>query len=430
MNTSKNKRPRVVVIGGGFAGLNVVKKLRNAPVEIVLIDRRNYHLFQPLLYQVATAELDPSNIATPIRQILKKQKNVEVALGEVTGVDFERQRIMFDGGETPYDYLVIATGVQPGYFGHDEFRPHAPGLKDIDDALEIRRRVLLAFEEAEWEADDEARRAKLTFVVVGGGPTGIELAGAIKDVASEVLPTQFQHIKREHSRVILVQGADRLVPAMPADLSERAQKVLERMGVEIRLNSRVTGVDTLGVVIGTERVKAANVFWAAGVQGQKLAQQLNVPLDHGGRLIVGPDLAIAGRENVFVIGDAASATDANTNKPVPGLAQAALQMGKFVAQIIENEQNGKSAAKRPAFGYRDKGSMAMIGRGNAIAAIGHTHFGGLAGWLVWNFIHVMFLIGFGNKLVVMADWLKNLVWRRRHCCLITAHPRMHIKKLK
>ncbi len=430
MSTPASQSKSVVVIGGGFAGLNVVHGLRRSLAELLIIDRRNYHLFQPLLYQVATAELDPSNIAAPIRRIFRKQKNVEVALGEVTGVDLARKVVLFDGGETPYDYLVIACGVQQGYFGHDEYRPHAPGLKSIDDALEIRRRVLLAFEEAEWEADDEARRAKLTFVVVGGGPTGVELAGAIKDVASEILPTQFNHIDKQDARVILVQGGDRLVPTFPEVLSGRAQKVLEKMGVEVRLKARVTGVDKQGVLIGDDRVEAENVFWAAGVEGQSLAKAIEVELDRAGRIVVGGDLAIPDHPEVFVIGDAAAATDATTGQPVPGLAQGAIQMGRFVAGIIKDELSGKQTKSRPAFSYHDKGSMAMIGRGNAIAAIGKTHFGGFLGWLAWNFVHVMFLIGFGNKLVVMADWFWNFIWQRRHACLITSEPPVKIKKLE
>lgn len=430
MTQSSKRGARVVIIGGGFGGINVAKRLRHAPVSIVLIDRRNYHLFQPLLYQVATAELEPSNIAAPLRQILAKQTNIDVALGEITGVDLERRVVLFDGGECDYDYLVIATGMRQSYFGHDEFRAHAPGLKSIDDALEVRRRVLLAFEEAEWEADDAARRAKLTFVVVGGGPTGVELAGAIMDVAAETLRKEFRQIKPKTARVIIVDGGKRLVAAMPEDLGQRAQRVLEDMGVEIRLQSRVTNVDAQGVVLGDERIEAENVFWAAGVQGQTLAKTLGVELDRAGRIVVGSDLSIPEHPEVFVVGDAALAPDAKTNQPVPGLAQGAIQTGRFVADIIRNDVSGKAKQPRPVFRYYNKGSMAMIGRGNAVAAIGDRHFGGFIGWLAWMLVHVMFLIGFGNKLLVMTEWFWNFVLGRRRAWLITSDPPVEIKRLR
>ncbi|MCP4192454.1 MAG: NAD(P)/FAD-dependent oxidoreductase [Planctomycetaceae bacterium] len=430
MTVSSQPSPRVVVIGGGFGGINVAKRLNRAPVSVVLIDRRNYHLFQPLLYQVATAELEPSNIAAPIRQILSKQSNVDVALGEITGVDLEKKVVLFDGGECRYDYLVIATGMRQSYFGHDEFRAAAPGLKSIDDALEIRRRVLLAFEEAEWEADEQARKAKLTFVVVGGGPTGVELAGAIMDVAAETLRKEFRQIKPKTARVIIVDGGKRLVAAMPADLGHQAQHVLERMGVEIRLESRVTNVDSKGVDLEDERIDAENVFWAAGVQGQSFAKTLGVELDRAGRIVVGPDLSIPNHPEVFVVGDAALAPDAKTGNPVPGLAQGAIQTGRFVAKIIRQEVTSTSRPKRPDFSYYNKGSMAMIGRGNAVAAIGDRHFSGFIGWLAWLLVHVMFLIGFGNKLLVMTEWFWNFVLGRRRAWLITSDPPVEIKTLR
>ncbi|MDG2383192.1 MAG: NAD(P)/FAD-dependent oxidoreductase [Pirellulaceae bacterium] len=430
MAVSSQPTPRVVVIGGGFGGINVAKRLKHAPVSVVLIDRRNYHLFQPLLYQVATAELEPASIAAPIRQILSKQSNVDVALGEITGVNLEDKVVLFDGGECKYDYLVIATGMQQSYFGHDEYRTAAPGLKSIDDALEIRRRVLLAFEEAEWEADEQARKAKLTFVVVGGGPTGVELAGAIMDVAAETLRKEFRQIKPKTARVIIVDGGKRLVAAMPEDLGQRAQQVLERMGIEIRLESRVTNVDSKGVVLGDERIEAENVFWAAGVQGQAFAKTLGVELDRAGRIVVGSDLSIPDHPEVFVVGDASLAPDAKTGNPVPGLAQGAIQGGRFVAKIIRNEVSSSASPTRPAFRYFNKGSMAMIGRGNAVAAIGKHHFSGFFGWLAWLLVHVMFLIGFGNKLLVMTEWFWNFVLGTRRAWLITADPPVEIKKLR
>jgi len=428
--TVGQSKPRVIVIGGGFAGLNVVKGLKNSHVSIVLVDRCNYHLFQPLLYQVATAELEPAYIAAPIRSILRKQDNVQVALGEVTAVDLAERLVHFDGGQLAYDYLVLAVGVRQSYFGHDEFRRHAPGLKSIDDALEVRRRVLLAFEEAEWEASDEARRAKLTFVIVGGGPTGVELAGAIIDVATRTLPKEFHNIDTKTARVILIQGGERLMPGMPDDLASRAHRTLEKLGVEIRLHTRVTEVTEEGVMIGDEHVDAENVFWAAGVQGQPVAQTLGVPLDRAGRVIVGPDMAVADHPEVFVIGDAASATDAKTGRPVPGLAQGAIQTGRFVANIIRSEIKGSKVGNRPAFSYYDKGSMAIIGRGNAVAAIGKTHFGGFLGWLTWSLVHVMFLVGFGNRLLVMSQWYWNYVRNSRQARLITGDPHIHIKQVR
>lgn len=428
MNRSSNL-PRIVIIGGGFAGINVAKSLKDAPVEIDLVDKRNYHLFQPLLYQVATGELDPANIAAPIRKILWKQRNVHVALGEVTAVDFEKKIVQFDGGELDYDYLVIATGAQQSYFGHDEFRPHAPGLKSIDDALEIRRRLFLAFEEAEWEADEEARRQKLTFVIVGGGPTGVELAGAVKEVASETLPREFRSIHSGMARVILVDGGQRLVGPMPEDLGIRAQQVLEKMGVEIHLNVHVTDVNEAGVKIGDELIPAENVFWAAGVQGQELAKTLDTEVDRGSRIVVGSDMSIPNHPEVFVVGDAAHATDAKTGNPVPGLAQGAIQTGRFVAGIIKDEVTGNAPQERPNFSYYDKGSMAMIGRGNAIAAIGKIHYGGILGWISWNILHVMFLVGFRNRFKVMLDWLWNYIWKTRRSRLITGDPEVHIKQL-
>jgi NADH dehydrogenase len=429
-SSQQNQHAQVVIIGGGFGGLHVAKHLRRASASIVLIDRHNYHLFQPLLYQVATAELEPSNIATPIRRILQKQKNASVALGEVTHVDLGQRRVQFDGGELSYDYLVIATGMQQSYFGHDEFREHAPGLKSIDDALEIRRRVLLAFEEAEWEADEPSRRAKLTFVVVGGGPTGVELAGAIKDVASEILPTEFRNIRKDTARVIIVDGGPRLVAAMPEDLSKRAHNVLEKMGVEMHQNVHVTDVTAAGVQVGDDFIAAENVFWAAGVQGQDWVKSLGVELDRAGRVVVGSDMAIPAHPDVFVVGDAAHAIDAKTGKPVPGLAQGAIQAGTFVAKIIQRELQAGSPAERPAFSYHDKGSMAMIGRGNAIAAIGKRHFGGFLGWLTWCFVHVMFLVGFGNKLLVITDWFWNFIRGKRGARLITGDPTVHVKQLR
>ncbi len=427
---SEQSRPRVVIIGGGFGGLHAAQGLAKNDAQVTLYDRRNYHLFQPLLYQVATAELEPNNIAFPIRKILNKQKNCDVALGEVTSIDLDNQQISVNGGVVPYDYLVVATGARQSYFGHDEYRSCAPGLKSVDDALEIRRRVLLAFEESEWEENKQSRQAKLTFVIVGGGPTGMELAGAIMELASKTLPGDFHNIDTRCARVILIQGADRLVPGMPADLAHRAQGVLEKAGVEIRLNTLVTEVTNEGVAIGDEQIAAENIFWAAGVQGQAVSGTLGVDLDRASRVLVGPDMALPGHPEVFVIGDAAAAKDATTGNVVPGVAQAAIQAGDYVARIIAAELNGKKPTTRPTFCYHDKGSMAMVGRGNAIAAIGKTHLGGFIGWLAWNFVHAMFLIGFGNKLIVIFEWFWNYVRHTRQSRLITGDPDVHIKNLR
>ena len=422
--------PRIVIIGGGFGGLHTAQGLAKTMAKVTLYDRRNYHLFQPLLYQVATAELEPNNIAFPIRKILNKQNNCDVALGEVSSIDLNGKKITVNGGEVSYDYLVMATGARQSYFGHDEYRGCAPGLKSVDDALEIRRRVLLAFEEAEWEKDDAARQSKLTFVIVGGGPTGMELAGAIMELASKTLPSDFHNIDTRCARVILIQGADRLVPGMPEDLAKRAQRVLEKSGVEIRLNTLVTEVTEAGVAIGEERIAAENIFWAAGVQGQAISETLGVTLDRANRVMVGPDMALPDHPEVFVIGDAAAATDAATGDPIPGVAQGAIQAGDYVARIIADEIKGKKPVSRPAFRYHDKGSMAMVGRGNAIAAIGKTHLGGFIGWLAWNFVHAMFLIGFGNKLIVVFEWFWNYVRHTRQSRLITGDPEVHIKELR
>ena len=422
--------PRIVIIGGGFGGLHTAQGLAKTMAKVTLYDRRNYHLFQPLLYQVATAELEPNNIAFPIRKILNKQNNCDVALGEVSSIDLNGKKITVNGGEVSYDYLVMATGARQSYFGHDEYRGCAPGLKSVDDALEIRRRVLLAFEEAEWEKDEAARQSKLTFVIVGGGPTGMELAGAIMELASKTLPSDFHNIDTRCARVILIQGADRLVPGMPEDLAQRAQSVLEKSGVEIRLNTLVTEVTEAGVAIGEERIAAENIFWAAGVQGQAISETLGVTLDRANRVMVGPDMALPDHPEVFVIGDAAAATDAATGDPIPGVAQGAIQAGDYVARIIADEIKGKKPVSRPAFRYHDKGSMAMVGRGNAIAAIGKTHLGGFIGWLAWNFVHAMFLIGFGNKLIVVFEWFWNYVRHTRQSRLITGDPEVHIKELR
>jgi NADH dehydrogenase len=425
----------VIVVGGGFGGISLVKGLKKAPLSITLVDKRNHHLFQPLLYQVATAALSPEDIATPIRRIFKKQENVSVAMAEFISVDLERKTIRGRLGETNYNYLVLAVGAGTSYYGRDDFRPHAPGLKSLDDAIEIRRRLLIAFEEAEFEADEASRRGKLTFVVVGGGPTGVELSGAIVETATRTLPREFRNVDTTTARVILVQGGDRLLPGMPAEMGDRALQDLEAMGVEVRLNSRVTEVEAEGVLIGENRVPAENVFWAAGIHGLPIAETLGVELDPAGRVKVGPDLSIPGYPEVFVIGDAAYAIDAATGKPVPGVAQGAIQMGNFVAGIIRSESSRTEAAERPAtqrpaFSYHDKGSMATIGRGKALASVNGRTYAGLLGWLAWGMVHLMFLVGFRNRFFVLLEWTRNYFSSERSARLITGDPETKIKEVR
>lgn len=421
-------RPRVIVVGGGFGGLEVVRGLKRAPVDVTLVDQHNYHLFQPLLYQVATAELAPSDVAAPLRKILRGQKNVQVVLARVMGVDLQAKLVRGPRAEARYDYLVLATGATQSYFGHPEYQEFAPGLKTLDDAIEIRRRVLLAFEEAEWEADDASRRAKLTFIVVGGGPTGVELAGAIMETASRSIPKDFRFVDTSTARVILVQGSGRLLKAMPEAMGELAQRDLEKMGVEVWLNTRVTAADADGVVIGERRVPAENVLWAAGVHGQPVARALGVELDRAGRVIVGRDMSIPGHPEAFVIGDAAHAMDSRTGEPVPGVAQGAIQTGRFVAEIIRRDLQGVKPPDRPPFRYKDKGSMAAIGRGRAVVSVGKIELGGFLGWLAWGGLHVLLLVGFQSKVFVFLSWVRNYLFADRRVRLITGDPETKIKQ--
>jgi NADH dehydrogenase len=424
-----DQRPVVLIVGGGFAGLDAAKGLRDAPVSVILADRHNYHLFQPLLYQVATAVLSPADIASPIRHILRDQENAEVILDELVEVDLARRSARFRRTEVRYDFLVLATGATHSYFGHDDWQEIAPGLKTIDDALELRRRVLLAFEEAEQEEDEASRRGKLTFVVVGGGPTGVEMAGALKEIASRSIPHDFRYIDTTTARVVLVEARDRLLAGMPAELGRRARSDLERMGVEVRLDSRVTAIDPYAVHIGDERLPTENLIWAAGVQGSPVAGTLGAGLDPSGRVVVGPDLAVPGHPEVFVVGDLARASDPASGEAVPGLAPAAKQMGSHAAGIIRAEVGGRLAsANRPPFRYRDKGTMATIGRFKAVAVIHNRKFGGLLAWLAWSFIHIYFLVGFRRRLFVMLSWIWNYVAFHKGARLITGYPEVRIKR--
>jgi NADH:ubiquinone reductase (H+-translocating) len=386
----------VLILGCGFAGLWAAQALRKAPVEITVLDRTNHHLFTPLLYQVATAGLSAPSVAGPIRHILAEQRNVTVLLGEAQTIIPDQRKVMLeDGSALLYDKLIIATGTTHSYFGHDEWAPYAPGLKTLDDALEIRRRVLLAFERAEREPDAARRAAWLTFVVVGGGATGVELAGTFAEIARHTLRGEFRRIDPHTARVVLVEGTERVLPAYPADLSRKAQLQLERLGVTVWPSRLVTGVDADGVQIGAERLSARTVIWAAGVAASPLGASLGAPLDRAGRVRVAPDLSVPGRPEIYVAGDLAS-VDA-----VPGIAPAAKQMGKHAALNIKNVLAGRPT--RP-FRYRDYGQLATIGRNAAVAILGKVKLSGFPAWLVWLVAHIYFLINFRNRLIVMIDW--------------------------
>ena len=420
--------PKVFIVGGGFAGIAAAKALAGAPCEVTLVDRRNHHVFQPLLYQVATASLSPADISAPIRTVLRGQANCQVVLGEVTGVDVPNRRLIFPDGHIAYDYLILAAGATHSYFGHDEWAPIAPGLKSVEDATELRRRILLAFEAAEYEGSEAARRAALTFAIVGAGPTGVELAGAIKEIAGQTIPKDYKHIDTRTTRVILFEGADRVLPPFPPELSERAKRDLERMGVEVRLKSVVTNITPEGLSVGDEFIPVRNVFWAAGVKASPLGRSLGVPLDRAGRVVVGPDLTIPGHPEVFITGDMAAAKSADTGQPVPGVAQGGIQMGHYAGRTIARELAGKATpADRKPFTYRDKGSMAVIGKAKAVAQIGKLKVGGFVAWFLWGAVHILFLIGFRNRLQVLLSWFWNWLLNARDARLITGDVRLDVQ---
>lgn len=413
-------RPHVVILGGGFAGLTAAKALRRAPVDITLIDRRNHHVFQPLLYQVATAALSPANIATPIRKALRKQRNVTVLLGEVIAIDVDARTVRFDGRSISYDYLIVAAGVRHSYFGSERWATFAPGLKTLEDALEIRRRFLLAFEDAELEADAARRRAALTFVVVGAGPTGVELAGAMAEICDHAITRDFRRIDTSSARVILVEAADRVLSAFPEECSSRATEHLRELGVEVRTNARVTEIDARGVRIGDELIETKNVIWAAGVEASRVWASMGAEVDSAGRICVQKDLSLSGHPEVFVAGDLAHVEDPRTKQLVPGVAPAAMQMGRFVARVNAREVGaGGGAAARPAFAYVDKGLLATVGRNRAVAAIGGRSLSGMIAWLLWALVHVFFLINFRNKALVLFEWVWMYVFYDRGARLIT-----------
>ncbi len=424
------KKARVFIVGGGFAGVEAARVLARSNAQVTLIDRRNYHLFQPLLYQVATAILSPADIASPIRSVLRDVANCRVVLAKVRGIDLQRKRLLFERVAVEYDWLILAAGATHSYFGKDEeWSALAPGLKTIEDATLIRRRILLAFESAEYEGNEDQRKSALTFAIVGGGPTGVELAGAIKEVAAQTLPDDFRYIDTKSARVILLQGGDRLLPGFPERSSRRAKESLEQMGVEVRLKARVTNLSVDGIWIGEEFLPVRNVFWAAGVQANPVSQSLKVPLDGAGRVIVRPDLSVEGHPEVFVVGDMAAATSAKDGQPVPGVAQAAVQMGRYAAKIIAAEiaQNGGTLRRAP-FSYVNKGMMATIGHSRAVAAIGRFQFSGVFAWFLWGAIHIFFLIGFRNRFAVLGRWLWNWLVYARDARLITGDARLDIKR--
>lgn len=392
-------QPHVVIIGAGFGGLTCAQSLKRASVQITLLDRTNHHVFQPLLYQVAMAGLSPADIAAPIRGILRKQKNVTVLLAEATGVDFGRQVVKLTDRELAYDFLVLATGGRTSYFGHDEWEQFAPGLKDLEDAVEIRRRVLVAFEAAEKEQDETRRKELMTFVVVGGGPTGVELAGSIAELARYVLDRDFRSIYPEFADILLLEGGPRILPGFAPELSASAEQQLNHLGVKVRKNAKVTNIDATGVYLGDRKINAATVIWGAGVQATGLTQSLGAPLDRAGRIKIQPDLTVPGQRNVFAIGDMTYLEQ--DGKPLPGVSPVAMQMGRCVARNIQHTLRGE--AFEP-FHYVDKGSMATIGRNAAIAEIGKLRLRGFPAWLAWLGVHLFFLIGFRNRLAAVFNW--------------------------
>jgi NADH dehydrogenase len=389
-----------VLIGGGFGGLAAAQALADSPVRITLIDRRNHHLFQPLLYQVATAALNASDIARPIRRILRHQANCEVILGQVESIDRLARKVVLDEGEIAYDYLIVASGATHSYFGHDAWEHDAPGLKTIEDALEIRRRVLVAYEAAERESDSEIVHEWMTFVIVGGGPTGAELAGALAEISRRVLARDFRRVDPKRARIILIEGTPRVLPALTPKSSASAQRQLERLGVEVITSAMVTGIDDRGVTHVGGLIPTRTVIWAAGVAASSLGKSLGVPLDRVGRVIVNPDLSVPGAPEVFVIGDLALILGSD-GRPVPGLAPAAMQEGRHAARNVIRAIRGE---RLKPFGYIDKGTLATIGRGAAVAEIGRLRLSGFLAWMAWLFIHIFYLIGFRNRFMVLAGW--------------------------
>lgn len=415
---------RVVIVGGGFGGLYAARLLGKAPVAVSLVDRRNFHLFQPLLYQVATGALSPGEIASPLRYVLNKHRNTEVLLGEAVDFDVEGRRVILRDGEVHYDDLIVATGATHAYFGHDDWEQLAPGLKTIENATEIRKRILLAFEEAEREPDPAKRHAWLTFVIVGGGPTGVELAGALGEIANDTLKNDFRHINPAEAQILLMEGESRLLPPFPPDLSAKSERQLVELGVRARCNTRVVGIDAGGVTLQagerTERIPTHTVLWAAGVRasrlGKKLAEHTGAKTDRAGRLFVEPDLSLPGHPEIRVIGDLALFIHQN-GKPLPGVAPVAMQEGRYVARSIVKRLRGE---KTKPFHYFDKGTLATIGRHRAVADFGRLHVWGFPAWFLWVFVHLMYIVEFENRLLILVEWVYNYITRNRGARLITS----------
>jgi len=408
-------KPNVVVVGAGFGGLEAARKLAKLPVRVTLIDRKNHHTFQPLLYQVATAGISPGEIAAPIRWILRGRKNVEVLLGEVAGFDLQKKTVHLADLEVHYDYLIVAAGARHSYFGHDQWEPLAPGLKTVEDALEIRRRVLLAFELAERQAAAGEPPSDVNFVIVGAGPTGVELAGTLAEIARRVLRDEFVSIDPKRTRIILLEGGPRILPAYAPDLSQSAVKQLQKLGVEVRAPAMVTRIAPGAVWVGEERIPATVVLWAAGVAASPLGKELGASIDRAGRVLVDRDLSLPGHPEIFVIGDLAALKDEHGNL-LPGVAPVAMQQGRYVAKAISCDLK---KVPRQDFHYLDKGSLATIGRAAAVAQIGKLHISGYLAWLGWLFVHIMFLIGFRNRLIVMIQWFWSYITYERGARLIT-----------
>jgi NADH dehydrogenase len=414
---------RVVIVGGGFGGLYAAKSLGKAPVAVTLIDRRNFHLFQPLLYQVATGGLSPGEIASPLRVVLRAHQNTEVLLGEVVDLDAQGRRVILRDGEAAYDDLIVATGATHHYFGNDQWAPLAPGLKTVEDATEIRSRVLDAFERAEREPDLDKRRAWLTFVIVGGGPTGVELAGALGEIANDTLRHDFRRINPAEAQILLIEGEDRVLPLFPPDLSAKAEKQLIGLSVRSLTGTKVTDIDTGGVIVNSggqeHRIAARTVLWAAGVRasrlGKVLAERAGAPLDRAGRVVVEPDLSLPGHPEIHVIGDLANFSHQG-GQPLPGLAPVAMAQGRYVAHLIRRKLRGQPLEP---FHYLDKGNLATVGRNKAVAQFGRVHIAGFLAWFLWVFVHLMYLVEFENRLLVFVEWVYNYLTRNRGARLIT-----------
>jgi NADH dehydrogenase len=423
---SSTKLPRIVVVGAGFGGLSFCKKFPSGLAHITVVDRQNHHLFQPLLYQVATAGLSAVDIAQPIRAVLRHKPDLEVMMAEVKGFDLARRKVQLPQGELDYDYLVLAMGGMPSYFGHDDWIPFAPGLKSLDDALSIRRQILLAFEKAETETDDRRRKELMTVIVVGGGPTGVELAGTFAELARTVLVKDFDRIDPSKARILLIEGGSRVLGTFPEDLSASAQRQLQHLGVEVRLGQHVQAIRKNEVEMPGGEIIRGNVLWAAGVSASPLTRQLGVETDRGGRLKVQPDLSLPGHPDVFALGDIVTLTDAK-GQVVPGVSPAAMQMGEYAAEIISHElrdrdrsvTKGSSLKEREPFVYWDKGTMATIGRSKAVAQIGKLHFSGYPAWMAWLFVHLVFLVGFRNKFFVFLQWVYSYFTYKRGARIIT-----------